>query len=267
MCQYHLSIYNYNVTILCRGDIMIDFRKLTLEEIEKGYKIDNDDLVCIFCEEHFNQNEVFPINQRFYNATMAIKHHIQVEHGGVFNQLIHLDKKLTTLTENQKQTLSMLHESLNDKEIASTLDTSSVAIRNLRFNFKEKATQAKLFLALYNLANEDDKINDFIPMVNTATQVDDRYMSNEDDRLDVLNNFLYSKNPLKLKTIPRKEKYKIILLQEIANLFEFKKQYTEKEVNEILKNIFDDFVTLRRYLIEYGYFERSNDGSLYSKHS
>ena len=42
-----------------------------------------------------------------------------------------------------------------------------------------------------------------------------------------------------------------------------KKKYTEKELNTILVESFDDYVTIRRYLIEYGFLDRKKDGSRY----
>ena len=45
--------------------------------------------------------------------------------------------------------------------------------------------------------------------------------------------------------------------------FEPGRTYTEKEVNGILRDIFDDYVTLRRYLIEYGFLERTRDCRTY----
>ena len=56
-----------------------------------------------------------------------------------------------------------------------------------------------------------------------------------------------------------KEKKKIVTLQKIIEQFEPGKIYPEKEVNQILKDIYDDFPTIRRYLIEYGFMERSKD--------
>ncbi|WP_081793756.1 DUF2087 domain-containing protein [Paenibacillus darwinianus] len=39
----------------------------------------------------------------------------------------------------------------------------------------------------------------------------------------------------------------------IAASFKLRRRYTEKEVNELLKRVYaKDYVTLRRYLIEYG---------------
>ena len=62
-----------------------------------------------------------------------------------------------------------------------------------------------------------------------------------------------------LSTFPSKEKRKIIVLQHILTRFDRNKKYSEKEINEVLKSIYQDFATIRRYLIEYGFMERSKD--------
>ncbi|WP_434060193.1 DUF2087 domain-containing protein [Peribacillus simplex] len=45
--------------------------------------------------------------------------------------------------------------------------------------------------------------------------------------------------------------------------FQKGKYYTEKEVNEVLKDIFDDFVMIRRYLIDYKLLNRNKEGTRY----
>ena len=62
---------------------------------------------------------------------------------------------------------------------------------------------------------------------------------------------------------PKKEKQKLATLRVIIKQFDKEKQYSEKEINEILKSIYDDHVTLRRYLVEYGFLDRKDDGSAY----
>ena len=42
-----------------------------------------------------------------------------------------------------------------------------------------------------------------------------------------------------------------------------KDKLLEKDINKILKRIYDDNATIRRYLIEYGFFDRSKDCSKY----
>jgi hypothetical protein len=66
-----------------------------------------------------------------------------------------------------------------------------------------------------------------------------------------------------LAVFPRKEKRKIAVLRQLMRRFEPQRKYTEKEVNELLADAFDDYVTLRRNLIEYGFMDRYPDGSCY----
>jgi hypothetical protein len=66
-----------------------------------------------------------------------------------------------------------------------------------------------------------------------------------------------------MSTFPKKEKRKVVLLRHIAGRFDPELKYTEKEVNEIIKTAYDDFATIRRYLVEYGFLDRKKDGSCY----
>ena len=67
----------------------------------------------------------------------------------------------------------------------------------------------------------------------------------------------------KLKSIPVQQKKERIVLEEIANSFEVEKQYTEREVNIILADFYDDFCTLRKDLVMFGLLER--DGTSYHR--
>lgn len=62
-----------------------------------------------------------------------------------------------------------------------------------------------------------------------------------------------------IKSYPAKEKKKIIILAEIIKKFSKDKKYSEKEVNEIIKTFHDDYATIRRALVEYGFIHRSDD--------
>jgi hypothetical protein len=55
---------------------------------------------------------------------------------------------------------------------------------------------------------------------------------------------------------PRKPSRKEILLDVIAQLFEPGARYTELEVNALLRAVTDDYVTARRYLIDFGFLSR-----------
>ena len=59
-----------------------------------------------------------------------------------------------------------------------------------------------------------------------------------------------------LKLIHSKEKKKIIVLAEVVKNFKLgKNSFRKKEINRVLKRIYDDYVTIRRALIEYGFIE------------
>jgi len=66
-----------------------------------------------------------------------------------------------------------------------------------------------------------------------------------------------------LQKFPQKEKQRLIVLREITKHLDSEHIYDEKELNQILKAIYDDYVMIRRYLIEYGFLDRKPDGSQY----
>jgi hypothetical protein len=68
---------------------------------------------------------------------------------------------------------------------------------------------------------------------------------------------------LSLVILPKKQKQKYLCLLWIISLFENDKLYNEKEVNLILKNVYFDYVMIRRYLIDYRLLIRKDDGSVY----
>lgn len=85
----------------------------------------------------------------------------------------------------------------------------------------------------------------------------------EDDIQKTIETLLISTNPIQIKVFPSKEKRKYILLAMICHLFEKDKVYREKEISELLRPVFDDFVVLRRYLVDYKFLNREKDGSAY----
>ncbi len=66
-------------------------------------------------------------------------------------------------------------------------------------------------------------------------------------------------------TYPSKRKKQWALLYMIAQDFSMDQSYTEKEVNEILKTYYEDYVRIRRDLIDYQFLTRTKDGSIYKK--
>lgn len=79
----------------------------------------------------------------------------------------------------------------------------------------------------------------------------------------ILRNFLNENG--KLTAFPAKRKMKIYCLFYLAQKFEADKDYTEREINNLLLDwhTFADPATLRRELYDYGFLDRSRDGKVY----
>ncbi len=61
--------------------------------------------------------------------------------------------------------------------------------------------------------------------------------------------------------LSKKNKLSLALLE----AFEFDTQYSEPQLNEILKTYLDDFALVRRTLVEMGYLERDRYGKSYRR--
>jgi Uncharacterized protein conserved in bacteria len=248
---------------------MIDnILKLSLDEMKKGYScnINKETYTCLTCGKVFETGEMFSIDGRFYDASKAVQIHRQKEHEDIFDLLTSFDKKYTGITENQKELLSMMYRGLSDNEIARKTGVVPATIRRQRFAFREKAKQAKLYLSIfevvenaYSQRKDKSEEDELINVHGGAKMLDDRYLTTKSEEDKIIESLFESLEPLKLKVFSPKEKKKIVILSKIATQFEKQKKYTEKQVNEILKEIYPDYATIRRYLIEYGYMERTKD--------
>lgn len=242
--------------------------QISLEEVENGYSynINNKVFTCLTCRKEFETGEMFCFDDRFYDAAKAIQLHIEKEHGNMLDILTSFDKKYTGITENQKELLSMIFEGLSDNEIAKKTGVAPATIRHQRFVFREKAKQAKLYLAIFDVTekavaerkgkNTDDEL---INVHRGAKMVDDRYSITKAEEDKIIASVFETLQPLKLKIFSPKEKKKIVILRRIVAQFEKGRKYSEKELNTVIKPIYEDYATIRRYLIEYGFMERTND--------
>jgi len=90
------------------------------------------------------------------------------------------------------------------------------------------------------------------------------YVPQEDQKEDarkVLKNFLNPDGTL--KQIPPMGNKLLIVLNFIVGAFAFDTNYSEKEVNTILRRFHLDTAALRRYLVDYGLMARESDGTRY----
>jgi hypothetical protein len=69
----------------------------------------------------------------------------------------------------------------------------------------------------------------------------------------------------RVRVYPSKQKMKRQVLAYLASKFEPAREYTEREVNELLRrhHTFDDWALLRRDLFDNGLLDRASDGARY----
>lgn len=75
------------------------------------------------------------------------------------------------------------------------------------------------------------------------------------EREKTLRNFF---DGARLKSIPAKRKQRVFVLQKLLERFEPGRTYPESEVNDLLGEAHEDYATLRRELVDYGFMVREN---------
>lgn len=241
------------------------FWNASLQEWKQGYIEQEHDYLCLLCGESVEKGIIYPVEGVLYEASRYMRHHIEAAHGSVFVHLSQLDKRLTGLSDHQIGLLRLFYEGKSDTEVQAEMGIGSAStIRNHRFALKEKERQAKVFLVMMELLHEADKSQSAQAKETKAgKQKNNSQTSDAAEYAAVVSRFLPNGLSGRLEQFPRKQKHKLILLEEIAKKFELARMYTEPEVNEVLEGIYDDYVTLRRYLVDFGLLDRQADGSQY----
>ncbi|WP_255452257.1 DUF2087 domain-containing protein [Sporosarcina sp. ANT_H38] len=227
-----------------------------LEVMEKGYSEESRHYRCLVCGEEVEKGVIYPVGDVLFADWRYMEHHIERTHGSVFELLLSGGKEQTGLSDQQSKLLSLIYAGKSDKEIQQELKIGSMStIRNHRFSLRKKEKQAKNLLALMNLVKRQQELVIDVPSIDKPIEKSFEpskelasYFSEEDGRL---------------KTFRLKEQEKNQLLAEIALLFKPKKVYSEGEVNAVLVTIFEDYMLLRREMIDRGVLTRNAEGSAY----
>jgi hypothetical protein len=82
----------------------------------------------------------------------------------------------------------------------------------------------------------------------------------DEDSKKILRDFLNADGTI--RQVPEQKKIQPILKYLVKN-FEFDRDYTEREVNLIIKRFNEDSAGLRRDLVDHGYLDRESNGSRY----
>ncbi|ADY54806.1 transcriptional regulator, LuxR family [Syntrophobotulus glycolicus DSM 8271] len=247
-------------------DLNALFWNAPLNEMKKGYIFDQSTNTyrCLVCGKEFEPGRIYPVADLLYEAVKAVEVHITQDHGSMFEFLLKMNKEYTTLTDHQKKIMNDCYAGLSDKEISAKRGCSPSTVRNYRFNFREKEKQAKVVLAMMEILKEKDQTSPkLVDFHRSAKMVDERYAITQEEYRQIIQKYFKEGEEGPLSEFPLREKRRVAILKHIASRFKPEKSYSEKEVNQILKEIFGDYAIIRRSLIEYGFMERTPDGSAY----
>lgn len=244
------------------------FWNASIKDIKSGYISEEECYRCIICGETFTKGEIFPIDEKLYDAKKAVELHIKAVHDSMLAYMLQMNRTFIGLTDIQRDFLQHLIESQDDKEVANKMGIHPSTVRNHKYRLREKEKQAKLFLTLMELVEAHQKapiqkVDEEIlhATSKTATMVDDRYNTTEAEKEKIIKSYFDETGSL--KEYPAKAKRKIIVLEKINENFKKGRTYSEYEINLVLKRIYIDHVLLRRALIEYGFMERDQTGTKY----
>lgn len=245
----------------------MELDNLCVEDLSRGFARDDaqDAYQCLYCKAKFTRGVIYPSGKEMVSAELAARRHVSQAHTSPFDALLALDKKKNGLTDTQRRFLALFYQGHSDVDIARITGSSPSTVRYQRFAFRERLRQARVALALGAcLENKMAQPGEDDCFVNAAaTMVDERYMITAQEAQKAMKACFSSVEPPVLKAFPPKEKRKIVVLNVIARQFSPAQKYSEAEVNAILKPIYDDYATIRRYLISYGFLDRTRDGSAY----
>lgn len=244
------------------------FWQCSIEELKRGYVEREEAFVCIICGKAFTRGEIFKGEDRLYDAKRAVRLHIEETHDSMLSYILQMNGSFVGITQIQREMIKMFAGHHTDQEISQQYGITASTIRNHRYKLREKEKQARVFIALMELLSETTKKKisslgkeSICDPIKTAAAVDDRFNITEEEKEKIRNTYFSGEGAL--KNFPAKEKRKIVILEKIAENYKKGQKYSEKEIDRILKRIYEDYAALRRALIEYGYLDRSKDGSAY----
>lgn len=160
--------------------------EVSILDLIKGYYIKEECYNCLFCNEKFKLEQIYKIDEDLVTAKKAMENHLELEHGGVFNSLLNLDKILTGLTDRQKEVFENIFHYQDNKIVAKNLEMSPATIRSYKYKKMEKIRQSKIFLAITYLMDYEEAENNIKDI--------EQLIYEDKDQLRMLDNILGRKN-------------------------------------------------------------------------
>ena len=158
----------------------------------------------------------------------------------------------------------LANQEMSVEQLAASLNLSSSTVSHHLSVLTEVglvSARAESYYNLYKLkANAMEKMAQHV-LQSTRQKFPTEGIEAPDFDKKVLRDF--SSPDGKLKSIPSQYKKRMVILQHLAKNFQPGTLYTEKQVNEILKQSYPDYATLRRYLVDEGLLAREGGGGSY----
>lgn len=243
----------------------LDLEDLSPDELAQGFRAENGIHVCAVCGVEFTDGVIYTVEGGPpMMAELACRTHVEAVHGGMLSVLTGLPESVSGLTGTQRVLVQSMAEGLSDQQIARRMGGKAAStIRNHRFQHRRRVSEAKVLVAIASLLDAGDQADSFIQFHPSIPVQDDRIVTTREEAARILDRVLVPGEDLVLGRFPRKEKEKLVVLRRISQEFRQGRTYSEKEVNEIISAIYPDYVTVRRYLVDYRFLTRTANGSSY----
>lgn len=218
---------------------------MTITELTQGFHREQNMWQCNYCDVKVR------LDQR-----AQIAEHLTIAHQSARNALL----AAGGLTENQQQLMQAFAAGHSDKQIAEKLGVTASTIRQQKYRFRQKAAQARLFLAQYQAVFGENDTSELLlvpqPAQNMAITVDQYEQV-------LAKNIDFSGEHPELKHWPKQEAARVCLCARIVEDFAVDRQYTLNETNAILDAWYLDHSLLARYLVDFSFMQRTADGRQY----
>ncbi|MGD9941068.1 MAG: DUF2087 domain-containing protein [Clostridia bacterium] len=239
----------------------------SITELRQGWLDDrlSHSRICLHCGRRFNRGQIYPFGDQLLSSKAAADRHVREAHGSAFEAILGAGKTATGLSEVQETVLRGLYNGADDAELARALgDKALSTVRSHRRNLRLKAAEARFFLAAMELAEartrDASRFVDFGPGLPVRDQ---RADVTGDEAAAIEKAFMQPDGTL--SRIPPKEKQKLVILRRLAQLFERGREYSDAEVRSLLGAVHADHAMLRRYLVDYRFIERDDEGRRYRR--
>ncbi|MBR3381822.1 MAG: metalloregulator ArsR/SmtB family transcription factor [Clostridia bacterium] len=154
----------------------------------------------------------------------------------------------------QSLTLGEMYTELLAERLELTPSTVSFHMKKLE-DAGVVVSRKEQYYTVYSLNRGILEQTVFQVVTSEPDEIDEQQKREEQYRQKVIKAFFdYDK----LRSIPVQRKKKLICYERIAERFEIGRVYEEKEVNEIISPIHEDYCTIRRDMISEGIFKRED---------